>query len=147
MNPSVFLPPYATPSIQFELIRLPNAAGLARSLAREWFLHWGAPEHVREGAELISSELVTNAVTKTKSRTICIRLRWSGSTGYVEVWDDDPKPPVEKIATESDTAGRGLFLVGAYSTRWDFYPSAGGKVVWAELATTHVPPGEAPLGY
>jgi anti-sigma regulatory factor (Ser/Thr protein kinase) len=135
---SVFSPPVVAQSIEVQLVALPNAVGLARRLVSEWFRHWQAPEHVIEGGELVASELVTNAV-KAKGKTIRMRIRWGNGSGYIEVWDGDPNPPIEKEAGEADTGGRGLFLVGAYATRWNYYPADTGKVVWAELRATHIP--------
>jgi anti-sigma regulatory factor (Ser/Thr protein kinase) len=107
--------------------------GLARKLTREWFRHWGLPQEVGEAAELVASELVTNSVTKAKGDTMRLRIRWWQDTGYVEVWDGDPAPPIQRQPSEGDTNGWGLGLVEAYSSRWNYYPSVGGKVVWAEL--------------
>lgn len=93
----------------------------------------GLPEEVIEAGELVSSELVTNAITKTNTQTVHFRIRWHGQSGFIEVWDADPRPPAEQVAGSGDTGGRGLFLVGRYSRRWNYYPAGGGKVVWAEL--------------
>lgn len=130
---SVFSPPVVAQSIEVQLIALPNAVSLARRLVREWFRHWQVPEGVIENGELVASELVTNAI-KAKGRTIRVRMRWWTGSGYIEVWDGDPSPPIEKEAGEADTGGRGLLLVGAYATRWSYYAADGGKVVWAELS-------------
>jgi anti-sigma regulatory factor (Ser/Thr protein kinase) len=139
MTHSVFSPPVAAQSLEFQLASLPTAVKLARTLTREWFRHWRVPEHIIPGAELIASELVTNVVTKAKSESLRVRIRWCDPDGYIEVWDADPNPPVQLHVGESAEGGRGLFLVGAYATRWDYYPSAGGKVVWAEVHRARVP--------
>ena len=72
------------------------------------------------------------------------RLRLSGDNARVliEVWDADPRPPAPRDLGEDGTpdlqeeGGRGLFLVAALSTRWDWYltQEPPGKVVWCELA-------------
>jgi anti-sigma regulatory factor (Ser/Thr protein kinase) len=136
---SVFSPPNIPQAIEVQLVRQPKSVRLARSLVREWFRHWNVPEQVIDGAELVASELVTNAVTKAKGMTIQMRIRWGETSGYVEVWDADPSPPIQRDAEETDTNGRGLFLVEMYAARWDHYPSEGGKVVWAELTLADVP--------
>lgn len=139
MTLSVFSPPVALQSVEVQLLRLPNTVSLARRLAREWLRHWGAPPDIGEAAELVASELITNAVTKAKGDAIYVRIRWWQTCGYIEVWDADPTPPIQREADEGDTGGRGLFLVAAYASRWNYYPSAGGKVVWAELQANHQP--------
>jgi hypothetical protein len=60
----------------------------------------------------------------------------------IEVWDAGPQQPVLKDLGEDGTpgpqeeGGRGLFLVAALSTRWDWYLTEEpmGKVVWCELS-------------
>jgi hypothetical protein len=53
----------------------------------------------------------------------------------IEVWDRDPGTPHQREAAAGDEGGRGLMIVAALCTRWDFTAAAdGGKVVWAELA-------------
>lgn len=108
-------------------------------------------------AELVVSELVTNAVSATGITEpdptwpdlagvplIEVRLRRFGRSLLIEVWDQDLKPPVMKEPDLDDEHGRGLFIVDALCHRWDcFYPRDGGKLVWAELAITlptRVPP-------
>jgi anti-sigma regulatory factor (Ser/Thr protein kinase) len=142
MSSRVFAPPTAEPAVEIGLASTPNAVSFVRRLVREWYRHWQLPTAVIETAELVASELVTNAI-KAKGRSFRIRLRWSGASGYIEVWDADPNPPVPRVADENAIGGRGLFLVAAYATRWDYYLSEGGKVVWAELSANHVPAPDA----
>ena len=79
-----------------------------------------------EETELLTSELVTNAVTATAGQQqAAIRLRLSSDDArvLVEVWDADPQPPAPRALGEDGTpdpqeeGGRGLFLVAALSTR------------------------------
>jgi anti-sigma regulatory factor (Ser/Thr protein kinase) len=135
---SVFAPYPVAQSIEVQLFSLPTAVRLSRRLVTEWFRHWNAPDHAIQSGELVTSELVTNAIN-AKGRTIRVRIRWFGQSGYIEVWDADPQPPKPRHAGETDENGRGLFLVEAYSSRWDYYSAGGGKVVWAELTASHVP--------
>ena len=81
-----------------------------------------------------------------------IRLRLSSDHARVliEVWDADPQPPAPKDLGEDgtpdpqDEGGRGLFLVAALSTCWDWYltQEPSGKVVWCELGTEPPEPSE-----
>ena len=106
-------------------------------------------ERPGRGTELLVSELVTNAVKATAGQQqAAIRLQMSsdGASVLVEVWDADPQPPAPKDLTEDGTpdlqeeGGRGLFLVAALSSRWDWYRTREppGKVVWCELEARSV---------
>jgi anti-sigma regulatory factor (Ser/Thr protein kinase) len=128
------------------LAAVPTAAGLARSFARRCLSHWGLNQLVNE-AELVTSELVANAVNATGTTNpqprwselhnlalIAVRLVVTVDCLVIEVWDRDPRPPVPKDAAAVDEAGRGLLIVGTLCRRWDyFFPESGGKAVWAEL--------------
>jgi anti-sigma regulatory factor (Ser/Thr protein kinase) len=105
---------------------------------------WGL-NGLAETAELLVSELVTNAVKATAGydRLLPIRLHLSSDKErlLIEVWDVDPRPPVltglgeDGIPAPGNEGGRGLFLVATLSQRWNWYASRrwGGKVVWSEI--------------
>jgi DNA-binding NarL/FixJ family response regulator len=105
-----------------------HARWFLRSTLREWDLG----EMVAD-AELVVSELVTNAITHANSAPE-LRLLAMGSTVRVEVLDDgagtpDPKPP-----SASGEHGRGMHLISAVATAWGVELVPGdGKIVWAEL--------------
>jgi anti-sigma regulatory factor (Ser/Thr protein kinase) len=105
---------------------------------------WGL-NSLAETAELLVSELVTNAVNATgqPGQTVSVNLAGSATRVLIEVGDADPQPPGPKESGE-DGASDGVLLVAALSTRWDWYPTQDppGKVVWCELATD--PPALAP---
>ena len=93
-----------------------------------------------DSAELLVSEIVTNAVqiTQADGRTAPVRLWLLADQArlLILVWDANPLPPV-RVSTSADTEnGRGLLLVETLSARWDHFPHhSGGKVVWALLGT------------
>jgi anti-sigma regulatory factor (Ser/Thr protein kinase) len=128
-----------------ELGALPTAVPCARLHARHLLWEWGL-NGLAADTELLVSELVTNAVQAMTSHhdQAALRLRLSGDDARVliEVWDADPRSPAPKGLSEDGTpdlheeGGRGLFLVAALSTRWDWYltQEPPGKVVWCELA-------------
>ena len=130
-----------------ELGALPTAVPCARLHARHLLWEWGFNE-IAADAELLVSELITNAVKATAGQQqAAIRLQLSSDSAsvLVEVWDADPQPPAPRDLGDDDTpdlqeeGGRGLFLVEALSTRWNWYltQEPAGKVVWCELATAH----------
>ncbi len=51
------------------------------------------------------------------------------------VWDSSPQPPARIDAAGDAENGRGLLLVEAISTRWNWYVPhhLGGKVIWAQI--------------
>jgi anti-sigma regulatory factor (Ser/Thr protein kinase) len=133
MSASVFSPPHSLHAFEAALVKDPSSVRLARRFVREWYRHWRLPQDVIDAGELVTSELVTNGL-KAKGHKIIVRFRWAHPAAYVEVWDADPNPPIPQQADLAALGGRGLVLVQAYAARWNYYPSEGGKVVWAELA-------------
>jgi anti-sigma regulatory factor (Ser/Thr protein kinase) len=126
-----------------ELGALPTAVPCARLHARHLLWEWGL-NGLAADAELLVSELVTNAVKATAERrqaAVLLRLSSDSARVLVEVWDADPQPPVPKELGHDGTpdsqeeGGRGLFLVATLGMRWNWYPTEepAGKVVWCEL--------------
>jgi anti-sigma regulatory factor (Ser/Thr protein kinase) len=117
----------------------PRAVPCARRHTRLVLADWGLA-HLAETAELIASELVTNAVTAAKAThpTRPIRL-WLASGGYrlvLLVGDPSPYPPQRINPGTGTEGGRGLLLVEALSATWGWYPTGQpetAKIVWVEL--------------
>ncbi|MFI0510547.1 ATP-binding protein [Streptomyces sp. WSLK1-5] len=92
-------------------------------------------------AELLATELVSNAVLHTKGPA-ALRVRWSPpGTLRLGAWDADPEPPEPPgaLAQLTDVEnGRGLALVRACADLWGWQPLSRngnrGKYVWCELA-------------
>ncbi|MDQ3145785.1 MAG: SpoIIE family protein phosphatase [Actinomycetota bacterium] len=85
-----------------------------------------------ENAELLASELVTNAVVHGES-TVRLSMVMSQDTLRVSVSDNDPTPPVLRQPGNNDEHGRGLYLVEVLSRRWGVDVGERGKSVWFEL--------------
>ncbi|MGW1000680.1 ATP-binding protein [Streptomyces sp. NPDC002520] len=94
-------------------------------------------------AELLATELVSNAVRHTKGPA-ALRVRHSPEgVVWIGAWDTDPEPPDPPRPLgpegELDEEGRGLGLVVACADYWGWQPSARfgnrGKYVWCELQT------------
>lgn len=125
-----------------ELISVPNAVGLSRRLVGEWLRHWGITGEIAESTQLITSELVTNAVRVTEDfykaaglprvGRVRLNLRWTAPSLFTEVWDINPLLPVRKEAGEGDESGRGLELIEFLCRDWGAYYAEQGKIVWAE---------------
>ncbi|MEU3062029.1 ATP-binding protein [Streptomyces subrutilus] len=120
--------------------RGPRAPGGARVLLRAQLAEWQIESEACETAELLLSELVTNAVRHARAphgRDIGVRLARYGGVLRVEVADAGPVVPLAPHrAAEADERGRGLAIVEALAVRWGWCPRAHGigKVVWAEVA-------------
>lgn len=128
-----------------ELDALPGAVPCARLRSRHVLWEWGLARF-GEPAEVVVSELATNAVQATADRVVPLPIRlWLSSDHSrvrIAVWDADPRSPrpkpisVDGVPEWSDDGGRGLFLVASLSQQWGWYATQawGGKVVWAEVA-------------
>jgi anti-sigma regulatory factor (Ser/Thr protein kinase) len=124
----------------------------ARATLRLSLKVWGL-SHLADDAEVIASELITNAITTsrdkapvgTEARCIIFRLTVEAEDGElcIRVWDPDPSPPPrdESLPDDDVENGRGLFIVNALSDRWGWYPGPnGGKFVWSALKLDGQPP-------
>jgi len=102
----------------------------ARTIVRR-MLRGGEPERACEVAELLTSEVVTNAVRHAASQ-IMLRVAVDDSTLRVEVTDTSAAMP--HIRDDPDVGGYGLRIVDELATRWgvESLPKRG-KTVWFEL--------------
>ncbi len=115
-------------------LRLPPdhvAASRARRFVSETLRAWGLDDAVPD-AELLVSELVTNAVLHARSATR-VTLERNGRMLRISVYDDSPvQPRVRDYGPEAVT-GRGLLLVERIAKSWGVFPDGAGKSVWFEL--------------
>ncbi|MEV7975668.1 SpoIIE family protein phosphatase [Streptomyces sp. NPDC086519] len=103
----------------------------ARAVVREQLHDWGLAR-LADSAELMVSELVTNAVRHSHGRAVQLRLI-RGETLLCEVDDDDHTLPTLLSAEPGDEAGRGLRVVSTLAREWGTSRTAAGKTVWFEL--------------
>lgn len=112
---------------------------------REWHI---ASESC-DDAQLLVSELFTNAVRHTASEKVSCMLWLSGLRLRLEVADQgggaQPVRPPDDDAFDTDgESGRGLLLVSALADSWGVRPEGGGHdngghAVWAEMPCTRAP--------
>ena len=93
----------------------------------------GHNAEVIDDAELVVSELVTNAV-KAHASGVTLSLDVHRSRVRIAVQDDGVGTPVAARPSEYDDHGRGLLIVASVSSDWGVQPLARGKQVWADLA-------------
>ncbi|UKY49292.1 SpoIIE family protein phosphatase [Streptomyces inhibens] len=108
----------------------PSAVAEARKSADGQLTEWDL-EDLLFSAELIVSELVTNAV-RHASGPIGLRMI-RARTLICEVSDASSTSPHLRHARTTDEGGRGLFLIAQYAQRWGTRYTPQGKIIWAEL--------------
>lgn len=104
----------------------------ARSVVRDVLELWGYRDLVAD-AELVVSELVTNAVVHADSGCAVIVNRGEGGV-RIEVQDQGPGWPDRQTPGASAEGGRGLMIVSALSTAWGIQAADRSKSVWVELS-------------
>lgn len=92
---------------------------------------WGFTD--LEDLEVVTSELVTNAIVHAGSSPVVEVRLVGGDCVEVAVTDTDPEPPVKRIPYEQHTRGLGLHIVDALAEEWGVREAAAGKVVWARV--------------
>ncbi|MGW3042800.1 ATP-binding protein [Kitasatospora sp. NPDC001159] len=111
----------------------------ARQELRSFLLPHPAGEPLLPTGELLVSELVTNAVQHARTprgRLVFVRFHLSpDNTLRIEVHDADSEKPTFRDASDSDEAGRGLFLVQELAQSWGCSPREGGigKFIWCHI--------------
>ena len=124
---------HAAADLDAEPRPVPAARHLVRLVLRSWGL-----ENTAGTAELITAELVTNAVAASAAAghaVIRLRLTRQARSLLVQVWDASPGRPEARLGPADALGGRGLVLVEALADRWGCDPADdGGKTVFAEIS-------------
>ncbi|WP_432561020.1 ATP-binding SpoIIE family protein phosphatase [Kineococcus sp. SYSU DK003] len=125
-----------TPGIRETRLALPadtRAVGAARDYLRTTLSEWDLSSAADE-AELVVSELVTNALLHTGSPA-ALTLRHEVADGLLSVGVEDcsTRHPQPRDSTEEATGGRGMHIVEVVAQRWWVAPRGNGKTVWADL--------------
>lgn len=136
--------------VTFRLPRSRQSVPRSRAALHAVLGGWGVSQDVLESAELVLSELVTNAlrVPVPRDRQVGVRIARSLADGLLrlEVSDAGAGKPEVRVPRDEETGGRGLLLVEAMAHRWGVEERAGriGKTVWAELKAPDIVAG--PVG-
>ncbi|MCX3287708.1 ATP-binding protein [Streptomyces sp. NEAU-H22] len=111
-----------------DLRAVPEARRALRELLGQWGKHGQS-----DVAELLTSELVTNAIVHTEHDAVLTAT--VGPHGLrVEVRDFVARRPRLRVPVADDgTNGRGLLLVQSLADSWGVRPHGVGKAVWFEL--------------
>ena len=118
----------------------PRSPRIARTTLRA-ILGAHALDELSYRAELLTSELTTNAVRHTKGPA-SVRLQWRHPVLRISVWDMSPDlpPPYAPSVGPDAEAGRGMAILELVADRWggcaigegELGPD--GKTLWFELA-------------
>jgi anti-sigma regulatory factor (Ser/Thr protein kinase) len=115
------------------------AVGAARSFVIAVLRAWAMPTDTIDMAELLTSELATNAVLhgSAAGETFSVEVRSYGCCIGVEVTDNSPDVPVVRVPASEIEHGRGLLLVARVAHSWGYYFGGDGrKHVWFHLQTS-----------
>lgn len=113
----------------------PDQVAVARAFVRATLAEWDMTNFT-EDALVVVSELATNAVLHARTPfRITVRVE-DIATVWIEVADDNPRPPVRAADELSATSGRGLHAVVALAQEWGIRSEDDGKVVWAKLGAS-----------
>ncbi|MEU9183392.1 ATP-binding protein [Streptomyces sp. NPDC048484] len=120
---------------RFELAAHPGSAAQARHLTRARLSGWAVCEDTCDTAELVVSELVTNAIVHTASRHVVCELHDGEDLLRIAVRDEGcaPGEPHPSPQRPDEEHGRGLLLVAAMCTAWGAQETGPGLLVWADL--------------
>jgi anti-anti-sigma regulatory factor/anti-sigma regulatory factor (Ser/Thr protein kinase) len=112
-----------------------DAPRQARDLIARAATTWRLPPEPTQIAQVIATELVTNAVWHARTpMEVSVVLR--DGLLRMAVCDGHPSPPRRQtIMADRADHGRGLQLVDGLAAAWGWVPIPGGKVVWASVRT------------
>ncbi|BDM67191.1 hypothetical protein HEK616_06780 [Streptomyces nigrescens] len=112
-----------------------GAAAARRKLVSE-LEGWGVgpASDVLDRAQLLVSELITNAVQHVGVGPVSVTARLASSALRIEVDDTSAVLPQPVVLDEEAEGGRGLVLVAALADRHGAEPTPSGKRCWAEIS-------------
>ncbi|MFJ9869109.1 ATP-binding protein [Streptomyces sp. NPDC101165] len=113
--------------LQRELTSARRARRLVTAQLSDWAL-----DDLSDTAELLVSELVTNALRHTRG-PLRLNLRLRHSRLLCEVEDTEPSGPVHTAVDSDAEGGRGTELLDLLADAWGNIRTGTGKTIWFEL--------------
>ncbi|MFI2644411.1 ATP-binding protein [Streptomyces sp. NPDC018610] len=128
-------------AVSWPLKRELTSAGRARRLVTAQLSDWAVGD-LADVAELLVSELVTNALRHTRG-PLRLNLRLLQGGLLCEVEDTGSGAPVRSVVDPDAEGGRGTELIDMLADAWGSTRTATGKTVWFELRSADRFPSEA----
>jgi anti-sigma regulatory factor (Ser/Thr protein kinase) len=122
----------ATSLIGFTLPGTAFSVQMARFYVQSALRYYDLGDYAGD-VEMVTSELVSNAIKHAGARAVNLELMRLADSGAVVVVVDDPSPdpPVKRDLADDAESGRGLHVVAALAARWGWTAQAPGKAVFA----------------
>ncbi|HEX2048994.1 MAG TPA: ATP-binding protein [Acidimicrobiales bacterium] len=112
----------------------PTSVGAARRFVRDVLKTRRIDDGVVSTVELLTSEVVTNAIVHARSGPQ-LAVQVNDDSVRVAVRDLSPGLPVRRLGRLDDLSGRGVVIVEELATAWGVERERnGGKRVWFEVA-------------
>ncbi|MCK9893075.1 ATP-binding protein [Frankia sp. AgB32] len=115
-----------------ELPYLPSAVPQARHVLRQGMRMAAIPEDARSTAELLVSELVTNAV-KYGQPPLWLLIEMRPGLIHASVSDTSTALPQRRTVAPDAEGGRGLLVLDALAGSWGTVVADSGKYLWFDL--------------
>ena len=107
----------------------PTSPGQARAFVRDVLTGWHIDGGVREDAELLITELVTNAIIHAHSE-VTVKVRRDEDVIRFSVFDRGPGEIRLRRPAPKEVTGRGLLFLDQIASEWTVDPDPdGGKTV------------------
>ena len=112
----------------------PTSVGAARRFVRDVLMSRQVPEVVVDTVELLTSEVVTNAIIHGRSGPV-LAVAVGERAVRVAVGDVSPELPVRRLGSLDDVSGRGVVIIDELASAWGVERERNGsKRVWFEVA-------------
>jgi anti-sigma regulatory factor (Ser/Thr protein kinase) len=130
----------ATATLHANFPATPATAGLARALVRSVLDGVPGVDHdVVWAAELLTSELVTNAIVHSGTH-VHVGVALGDERMMIAVADGSDEPsPTQHDVVDDDESGRGMLLVASIADDFGWWirrDGAAGKTIWVVLSLT-----------
>lgn len=116
--------------------------GRLRRITRAALNHWGC-SGTAATAELLATELVTNAFQHGTGPEVGFRVRLGDKHLVIEVFDGSSQRPQPRPAGPDEENGRGLLIVESLAESWGV--SDDGTTTWCTIPLTEGPPHMDPV--
>ncbi|MER6074167.1 ATP-binding protein [Streptomyces sp. NPDC001817] len=113
------------------------SAGRARRLVTAQLSEWALTD-LAETAELLVSEVVTNALRHTRG-PLRLNLRVRDARLTCEVEDTESAGPLRRVVDTEAEGGRGTELLDLLADAWGSTETPTGKTIWFELRAEAAP--------